>query len=854
MDGATAIHAVEATPSAPRGRPQLARLESALFMVFVAGVALLPLPLGSNRAWAWGGFQVLFGGLLAALAALRLSRGRSLAPYQWLPLLALWIGVGLVALHSLPGDCAALRDASALTALDIARSCRMAIDPGGQQALLGQVLLAALVASLALLLLDSTRRVRRLLTVLIVVSATYALAGALSALTGWQFSSEWLRLGTPGRASGPFVNPNHLAGHLEIALGLGVGMMVGMLRDGEGERSWRQWLRDLMRLLLSRKAGLRILLVLLVIGLVTTRSRSGNVAFMMALLLGGVAGLCMRQPPRGLKWLIASLLAFDLLIVGGWFGLDRVAERVGSSFGVAMEQSAEQGLGALAFNLDAERAQVRAAALAMWQQAPLLGLGGGAFRALYPSYRADTASPFYYDHAHNDYLQILAETGVLGAGWCLLLVLGALAFAFLALRRRSRRALHGIALGGMIAVLSLLAHALTDFNLQIPANQCWFALALVLCWLAGTGFPGDPRQERPLVPPRPRPPHEVAGLGSVLSAGLSLVLLAVAMPQQATATTLAQACRSALDRNAAGRDLPLPPATDLAGPRTEPRARPRDEALRQRAAELAVGWWLHVLDLEAAGQQARARAATEIVRTRLADTGWRIQRDSRQGLVPAALAERARVRAGVADAAAGQVACRALLGSPVAGNRLVDFERALCRMREAPGRALVDMQRAASAGHTGAQEALAQLCMRARAPDPVCAARWLCEAAPWRPSAAAAAAFLMIQEPVADMDLVEQLYLRAAQQGDAASANNLGEMHERGMRGQVDYRQAEQWYRKAADAGLTEAQLNLARLWLERDFENPRSRAEAGQLLKQLQPRHPAAVAELLKLYPMSLH
>lgn len=817
-----------------------------MFALYVTGVVLLPWPLGSNRGWAWGGFEIWFGLLLLGWVGLRALRWQPLDRHQWLPLLLLWAGVGVVAMHSLPGACGPLPGSQALEPLGIVRShCTLAVDPDGQSALLGQVLLAALVASLALLLLDSWRRVRILLVCLIVGSALAALLGTFAALTGQHFGNSWVRIGDVARASGPFINPNHFAGHLEIVLGLGVGLLLGLLRNGADQRSWRQLLRDWLALLLSRKAALRGLLVLLVVALVSTRSRSGNVAFMVALLLGGVLALLMRQRPRSLLWLFGSMVLIDLVIVGGWFGFDRVVERAGLSIGVGMDRT-EGSVAGLAYHLDAERAEVRAAAWAMWQQAPLLGLGGGAFRALYPAHREAQASALHYDHVHNDHVQALAEVGIVGYAWALLLVGGALVAAVRAVRRRRRRELQGLAVGASIAVVALLFHGLTDFNLQIPANQAYFALALVLCWLSGTGFAVRTHGRHA------RADREVQG-GSRLPVLLVAGLCCGAAIPAAQATVLAQTCRTALAQTArTAQPVPLVPEVNVAELRRQIRLRPADEELRQQAAALAIAGWRAVLGHQANGSVARAIELTEWLQTQLADTGWRIQRLARDGSLDAALALRARIQAGLEVEAAEAVACATLERAREPLDRVQVFERALCRMRQAPAAALVDMQSAAGGGHTGAQEALAQLCLRARKPDPGCAVQWLCRAAPRRPSAAAAAAFLLVQEPVADLALVEQFYRDAAAAGDAASANNLGEMFERGMKGQVDYRQAEDWYRQAADAGLAEGKLNLARLWLERDGDNPRAHGAAAQLLKSLVTRFPTEVAALKRRFAIS--
>ena len=106
---------------------------------------------------------------------------------------------------------------------------------------------------------------------------------------------------------------------------------------------------------------------------------------------------------------------------------------------------------------------------------PLKGCGLGTIVAVYPRYETDYDGK-RVDHVHNDYMETLAETGLLG-GLC-----GA-AFLWL-LYRAARRNLAaeqgrfslGLHVGAIMAVGGLLLHSLVDFNLQLPANALLFLL------------------------------------------------------------------------------------------------------------------------------------------------------------------------------------------------------------------------------------------------------------------------------------------------------------------------------------------------------------------------------------------
>ena len=310
-------------------------------------------------------------------------------------------------------------------------------------------------------------RLRLLAYVLVLSGLIQAIYGALMHLAG---TDVWL-FGTPIRhswqASGGFVNRNHLAGFLEITLAIGIGLLIADLED-TAPRSWRRFMRDFAQVVLSRKAPLRLCLIAMVIALVMTRSRMGNMAFFSSLIVAGVIALALsRRATRGTVVLIVSLIVVDIFIVGAWFGVKETVQRIGQTTVGEVE----------------ERGDPSAYAMDLFKDYPVFGSGPGSFYTTFSRYRGEDIGS-YYDFAHNDYVQMLTETGVIG-----LILIGAFALmalwaAILAQVRRQDPLARGMGFAVVMGVISLGVHSAVDFNLQIPANAFVFMILLAFGWLS----------------------------------------------------------------------------------------------------------------------------------------------------------------------------------------------------------------------------------------------------------------------------------------------------------------------------------------------------------------------------------
>ena len=218
---------------------------------------------------------------------------------------------------------------------------------------------------------------------------------------------------------------------------IGFGLLISQLQDTQ-KQSITLSAQRFFAVFLSDKAFIRLGLIIMVIALVLTRSRMGNVAFFIALTTGSLLLLLLyKNKPKSTYVLIASLFVIDTVIVSTWFGLEKVKQRL-----VETSLSNES------------RDDVVYAALEAIQHQPLLGLGGGSFYSSFQAYNNGKIQLFY-DHAHNDYIQFVFEYGLIGTSILAVAVVAALLKSMQAFRNRRSRQMKGAGLGAFMAILGL---------------------------------------------------------------------------------------------------------------------------------------------------------------------------------------------------------------------------------------------------------------------------------------------------------------------------------------------------------------------------------------------------------------
>jgi O-antigen ligase len=253
-----------------------------------------------------------------------------------------------------------------------------------------------------------------------------------------------------GSIYGPYVNHNHYAGLMEMLLPFPLVLAATQFTNG------------------SRKIVVAGIAALMAASIFLSGSRGGMTAFAVQMVLLGILLARKREGSWKQPLILGAFLALVIVFLV-WMGGNELTQRLVSIHSEAREEIN----GGVRLTIDRD-------CLRMLLKRPFLGWGVGAFPIAYPEFRSFYTT-FFVNQAHNDYLQLLVETGLAGfsiAIWFLVLVFRQ---ASGKLKNWTETATGALTVAALLGCVGILVHSLFDFNLQIPANA---ALFYVLCAIA----------------------------------------------------------------------------------------------------------------------------------------------------------------------------------------------------------------------------------------------------------------------------------------------------------------------------------------------------------------------------------
>ncbi len=399
------------------------------FLIVCLAIILSALAYGTVHYWALalfflGGISLLILWLIDSwsLALFRISRN-----VLQLPLLGMFL---LGVFQLLP-----LRHREDVGSHSIPLVSSLSFDPYSTRFILVQVVALLMYFAAVLVFTDTPKRLRLLVRTITVFGFFLAIFGLTQSFTSPE-KVYWIRDMPQSQAFGPFINRHHFAGYMELALALPLGLVF----TGSIERE--------KKFIYLFAAGL------MAVALIMTNSRGGLVSFFAELLfLVATMGLRRRHKHRreskehkpriksaamkaGLALALVVALFGGVVLLGGEEALTRMVGSVNTD------------------DPTTGRAHFWSVTVDIIKNHPLVGTGLGAFGVVYTGY--DSRNGMYrLEQAHNDYLQVLSDGGIVGAviGVFFIVSLFRMGFARRESRDDFRRGVATGALAGCFAVL-----------------------------------------------------------------------------------------------------------------------------------------------------------------------------------------------------------------------------------------------------------------------------------------------------------------------------------------------------------------------------------------------------------------
>lgn len=266
-------------------------------------------------------------------------------------------------------------------------------------------------------------------------------------------------------AFGPYVNHNHYAGLMEMLLPLVIALYYSYKPSIGGIT-----LREKILSFFERDFAYVYILFgffscVIMVSVFMSLSRGGSFSMIASLIFFYLFIKTFFKKRRiGL-----SAVFIVLLVLAGisWFGWSKLDSR----FGRTIHQFENQNITRLTFWKDTAE---------IIKDFPLTGTGAGSFEQIYPFYQS-FISKSIIGHAHNDFMELYSDFGMLGVMIAFFFLFKVLTYIFKNLKKRKEKYVIYTACGGLAGLFAVFIHSIVDFNFQIPGNAYIFFLILGVC-------------------------------------------------------------------------------------------------------------------------------------------------------------------------------------------------------------------------------------------------------------------------------------------------------------------------------------------------------------------------------------
>ena len=437
------------------------------FLIYCFILLINPLPLGSNRVWAWSFEAIIAMGLLLLMVVCSMVSNQCISWHRLkrmkieLLLIGLWLFINILYLIPLPLSLLSVVSptvASAYANIDLTYGY-LSLDVYASYQTLMLSLYYFTVFVLGVILINSRRRIKFVLGLFLFLGVFESIYGMYLVSISQTGTLVQIITVNAANASGTFINRNHLVAFLSMCFILGLALRL-MLSRNDRDLSHLGIKVKMVRYISQPTRLLDFSLFLIFAGIWNTHSRAGLTSFILALLFFYLfIFLSKKMKSINIKAIVSGFVLFVVLLI---VVSDDVSYLL-DSFGQNSEDSLEHVLNSaqgrlLAFN------QVIDNYHRYW----FSGVGPGAYQVFFVNHRSQEQLA-YFDHAHNDYIEFVIEYGLFSVILLVLLVLYMYRM-FVFVFKTNSSFYKIIAISVLSCLIYMLLHGNMDFNARIPAN------------------------------------------------------------------------------------------------------------------------------------------------------------------------------------------------------------------------------------------------------------------------------------------------------------------------------------------------------------------------------------------------
>ncbi len=435
------------------------------FRLFIFILVFSPLAIGSVEQWSLTVLEILS---LCALILFLIgnSRTKGGALYEVpgiIPLMCLW---AYFVLQIIPLPASLIELISPVTyqlyseTIGIAQTVSwMSLSVNKKATMLELLRLTGYIAFyiLTVQLLTNKELLKKAINIIIFFASLLAIYSLLQYLSGTT-KIYWFRETFGASPFGPFVNRNHYAGFMGMLFPVALALFLA-LKPKIAYSGLREKLSEFLK---QKRTNMHILIglgaVIIAFSIFLSLSRGGIISLTLSMFFFS-AFLLLKKTRRKRIWIMILIICLIVTSVS-WFGWDPILSRFEK---IANIEGYVTDLRVL-FWMDS---------LQIIKNFPVTGTGFGTFIDIYPKYTS-IKEEIVLEHAHNDYIELLANGGVIAlflTGWFVISVILS-SFKNFLIRKDSYSVY--LYIGSLTGIISILLHSFTDFNLQTGSNGLYF--------------------------------------------------------------------------------------------------------------------------------------------------------------------------------------------------------------------------------------------------------------------------------------------------------------------------------------------------------------------------------------------